>query len=479
MNKYQALLLSAAICLLTASCQPVISKFTMEKMIAVDDEGNPKLYAYKDDNNVVQPDAYTYDRQLDQMIDSIRKSKRKKILIYVFGGMNSVDSMVDSAEEIGQAIYSKSDYYPIFINWESTLFECYLDHLFMIRRGAKSYTFGPALSPFYLTVDLGRALTRLPVNMVYQTYGAFSTDDDFPDLDKETLDKINKMKMRVYIGEDNYPAYYSYLARTSYAAGLPMRVVTTTFLDTCGKSAWDIMKRRSRTAFVKAQPAEISVNKELKIALSPPDGAVSLLMDRLVKLYRENPDYEFTAIGHSMGPFIINEMISRYPELPYKNIVYMAPACSVIEAVKPLKPYLERNPKSTFYNLCIHPHRDTQDMMIYGCLPRGSVLEWIDLYLSDPVGSDDLTLGEWDNAVFLMPRLMDSVQSQVVVKAFGLHDPVTNTINIDMPCQHTDFGEPVLRFWEQQFWEIPPSQHDNGGKNGFKNGYKNGFKKGK
>jgi hypothetical protein len=474
MNKYQALLLSATVCLLTASCQPVISKFTMEKMISVDDEGNPKLYAYKDDKGIVEPATYTYDRQLDQMIESIRKSKRKKIMIYVFGGMNSVDSMVDSAEEIGQAIYSKTDYYPIFINWESTLFECYLDHLFMIRRGAKSYTFGPALSPFYLTVDIGRALTRLPVNMIYQSYGAFTTEDDFPDLDKETLDKIDKMKMRVYIGEDNYPAYYSYLARTSYTAGLPVRILTTTFLDTCGKSAWDIMKRRSRTAFIKAQPMEIGVNKELKIALSPPDGAVSLLMDRLVKLHRENPDYELTAIGHSMGPFIINEMISRYPELPFKNIVYMAPACSVIEAVRSLKPYLERNPKSTFYNLCIHPHRDTQDMMIYGCLPRGSVLEWIDLYLSDPVSSDDLTLGEWDNAVFLMPRLMDSVQSQVVVKAFGLRDPVTNTIDIDMPCQHTDFGEPVLRFWEQQFWDIPSRQHGNGCKNGCKNGFKKG-----
>lgn len=471
MNKYWGSLLAAvAASLLTVSCQQVISKATMEKMIAIDDEGNPKLYAYEDEKGVVEPETYTYDRQLDQMIEAIEKSKRKKILIYVFGGMNSVDSMVDTAAGLGQIIYSKSDYYPIFINWESTLFECYLDHLFMIRRGAKSYTFGPALSPFYLTVDFGRALTRLPVNMIYQSYGAFTTEEDFPDLDKETLDKIDQMKMRVYIGEDNYPAYYSYLARLSYAAGLPVRIVTTTFLDTCGKSAWDIMRRRSRTAFTKAQPMEIGVNKELKIALSPSDGAVSLLMDRLVKLHRKNPDYELTAIGHSMGPFIINEMISRYPELPFKNIVYMAPACSVIEAVRSLKPYLESNPKSTFYNLCIHPHRDTQDMMIYGCLPRGSVLEWIDLYLSDPVSSDDLTLGEWDNAVFLMPRLMDSVQSQVVVKAFGLRDPVTNTIDINMPCQHTDFGEPVLRFWEQQFWEIPARQHDKGCKNGFKKG---------
>ncbi len=457
MTKYFILFFAAAVCLLTASCQPVISKFTMEKMVAIDDEGDPKLYAYKEENRIVEPNEYSFDRQLDQMMSSIRKSGRKKILIYVFGGMNSVDSMVSTTDEMAQIIYSQSDYYPIFVSWESTLFECYLDHLFMIRRGVKSYAFGPALSPFYFTVDLGRAVTRLPINLVYQSYGTFSSEGDFPELDGETMKKIDNMKMRIYLGNDNYPAYYSLLARTSYVAGLPLRLITTPAIDTCGKSAWDIMRRRSKTAFIKAQPIETSVEKEIKTALSPADGAMARLMDRLSGLYNEHQDYEFTVIGHSMGPFIINEMIARYPELPYKNIVYMAPACSVIEAVRVLKPYLEKNPKSTFYNLCIHPHRDTEDMMIYGCLPRGSVLEWIDLYLADPVSVDDLTLGRWDNAAFLMPRLMNTVQSQVVVKAFGLMDPVTNTIVLDMPGQHTDFGESVLRFWEPAFWEIPSS----------------------
>lgn len=477
MSKYYILLFAAA-CLLTASCQPVISKFTMQKMVAIDDEGDPKLYAYKDDDRIIETDEYSFDKQLDQMMSAIQQSGRRKILIYVFGGMNSVDSMVSITDEMARIIYSQSDYYPIFVSWESTLFECYLDHLFMIRRGEKSYGFGPALSPFYLTVDLGRAVTRLPINLVYQSYGAFSTEGDFPEMDAKTIKKIENMKMRVYIGNDNYPAYYRYMERTSYIAGLPLRIITTPAIDTCGKSAWDIMRRRSKTAFIKAQPVESSVEKEINTALSPSDGAMSRLMDRLSALYREHPDYEFTTIGHSMGPFIINEMIARYPELPYKNIVYMAPACSIIEAARALKPYLENNPKSTFYNLCIHPHRDTQDMMIYGCLPRGSVLEWIDLYLSDPVSDDDLTLGQWDNAVFMLPRLMNTVQSQIVVKAFGLKDPVTNTIVLDMPGQHTDFGEPVLRFWEPVFWEIPVSAST---KNGItKNGTnKNGMHKGK
>ncbi len=438
-----------------ASCRPTISDFTMERMVAIDDEGGPKLYPYQKGNTVVSAGEYTYEQQLERMAEAIRESGRKKILIFVFGGMNSVDETVEESQRLAQIIYSQSDYYPIFINWESTLFECYLDHLFMIRRGVKSYVFGPALSPFYLTVDLGRAITRLPINMVFQSYKTFASDDDFPNPDKETIKRLRNLRMKVYLGVNNYPGDYSALAKTVYIGALPVRVVSTPIIDTFGKSAWDIMKRRAKTAFIRAHSAEISVDNAMAIALAPPDGAVSLLMEQMRKIYQENPQYEFTLVGHSMGPFIINEIVSRYPGLPYKNIVYLASACSVNDTVLALKPYLEKNSGSTFYNLCIHPQRDSQDMMIYGALPRGSVLEWIDLYFSDPVSAEDLTVGQWDNAAYQLPRLMDSVQGQVVIKAFGLRDPVTNNIKLDMPEQHTDFSNPVLRFWEPAFWQIP------------------------
>lgn len=444
-------------------CRNAVPATTIERMIAINDVGSPRLYPIAGDKGAAEitADSYTYEQQLDRMIKAIENSGRKKILIYAFGGMNSVDDNTEDASVLSSAIYSQSDYYPILINWESSLFECYLDHLFMVRRGVRSYTFGPALSPFYLTCDLGRAVTRLPVNLVYQSYGTFASNDYETKLNEQTMEKLREMKMRAYLGKDNNPAYYDTIIRSIYIAGLPLRIVTTPLIDTCAKSSWDIMKRRSRTAFIKAQPFEIGYEQEINIALSPPDGAAALLMERLSKLYKKCPDYEFTLIGHSMGPFIINEIISLYPDLPYKNIVYLASACSVLETVQTLKPYLKNNPGSTFYNLCIHPHRDDQDMMIYGCLPRGSVLQWIDLYLSDPVNSDDLTVGQWDNAVLHLPRMMREVQSQIVVKAFGLKDPVTNTIFLDMPEQHTDFSNPAMRFWEPEFWQIPRKINQN------------------
>jgi pimeloyl-ACP methyl ester carboxylesterase len=189
--------------------------------------------------------------------------------------------------------------------------------------------------------------------------------------------------------------------------------------------------------------------------ISPPDGALSLFMDELVKLVKDNPDYEITLIGHSMGAFILNEMLCRYDMLFYKNLVYMAPACSCSEAARALRPYLEKYPKSTFYNLCIQPNLDSKAMMAGGLLPRGSVLTWIDLYFTNPLTSNDHCLGIWYNAMYSMPRLLGEVQDQCVIKAFGVKDPVTNTIDVNMPEDHTDFSDTKLRFWEPEFWQRP------------------------
>jgi pimeloyl-ACP methyl ester carboxylesterase len=458
MSKISGLIIAVLSMVLLTSCSSTkISKFTLQKMIAIDAEGGPRLYDVKHKGKVIPAEEYTYEQQLNGIIDGIKKSGRRKILIFVFGGMNSLDQTVAKSDELSKIIYSKSDYYPIFINWESQLFDCYFDHLFFIRRGVYSYTLGPVLSPFYLVSDVARAVTRLPVNLIYQSYGLAYSDYEMPQLDEATVEKIRKMKIQVCLGKDYSPRYYAYVRRGVYFLGFPFRVLTTTLIDNCGKSAWDVMKRRSRTMFIKAYPYETGLENEIKLALSPPDGAMALFMDRMITLNREDPKkYEITVIGHSMGPIIVNEMVTRYPELPFKNIVFMAAACSTRETVKALKPYLKMHPKTMFYNLCIHPNRDSQDMMTYGVLPRGSVLEWIDLFFANPISESDMCIGQWVNAMYLLPRMMRGVEHQVVNKAFGVDDPETNTIRLNMPEQHTDFSNPVLRFWKPSFWKIPP-----------------------
>ena len=77
------------------------------------------------------------------------------------------------------------------------------------------------------------------------------------------------------------------------------------------------------------------------------------------------------------------------------------------------------------------------------------------MFLSHPITPSDHAVGEWLTAAENLPKLTRGVQKQVVIKGFGVGDPRTNDIILNMPEQHTDFSNPELLFWEKRFWEIP------------------------
>lgn len=456
--------LSILLILLAACSSLTITKSTSERMIAINSDGSPALYSLKmPSGKIINNKKYSYNQQIDSIIFGIKKSGRKKILLYAFGGMNTLASTVKRTEKISKIIYQKSDYYPVLINWESSLADSYFEHLLYIRRGVKSYTYGPLLSPFYLLMDIGRAVVRLPINLVFQTHGLFYDDAPGSKITEKDAEKIKQLKIKYYLGKDYKKGYYSLSRSFMFFITLPVRVLNTALIDVGGTSAWEVMTRRSKIAFQKSQAFEDNFSDEVNVLASPPDGALSLFMDQLVRFYKTNPEYEFTLIGHSMGAFITNGILFRYDILPYKNIVYMVPSCSSGEAARALRPYLKKHPETTFYNLCIHPNMDANQMMAFGLLPRGSVLRWIDLYFTNPLTANDHCLGVWYNAVYSLPRLLGDTQQQCVIKVFGIHDPETNTIDVDMPQDHTDFSNPKLRFWEPTFWKLPKNM--NGPKN--------------
>ena len=450
------LILNIALILLPACSSLKISKSTSERMIAIKSDGSPALYSLKmSDGKILKKNQYNYNQQIESIISGIKKSGRKKILLYAFGGMNSLNSTVKRTDSLSKIIYEKSDYYPVLINWESSLADSYFDHLLYIRRGVKTYTYGPFLAPFYLLLDIGRAAIRLPINLVLQANGTFRDDARGSTIDSDNAEKIKQLEIKYYLGKDHKKGYYSLPRSFMFFITLPVRVINTALIDVGGTSAWDVMIRRSKTVFQKSQSFETDFSDEVSALSSPPDGALSIFMHRLVEFNKANPGYEFTLIGHSMGAFIANGILFRYDMLPYKNIVYMVPACSSDEAALVLRPYLEKHPETTFYNLCIHPNMDANEMMLFAMLPRGSVLRWIDLYFTNPLTASDHCLGIWYNAIYSMPRLLGKEQNQCVIKVFGIRDPVTNTIDINMPENHTDFSNPKLRFWEPEFWKLP------------------------
>ena len=84
----------------------------------------------------------------------------------------------------------------------------------------------------------------------------------------------------------------------------------------------------------------------------------------------------------------------------------------------------------------------------------GSLLEWIDTFLTDPATPLDRTLGKWENIIQATHIIPLPVRPRVALKAFGVGTTAT-----EGPQRHGEFdnyrpGEgQTWRFWEPSFRE--------------------------
>lgn len=455
-------LLALLAALSLASHAEEISLNTLEHMIAINADGTPRAFALRTPSGVIPASQYSYSNHLQFIISALQRSGRTNILLYFFGGMNSVESSSKRAAVLADAIMQSSDYYPVCVVWASSLFNSYFDHLFWIRRGARDPVMGPALAPFYLLADIGRAFTRLPITLAYHGYHV-ADDIVFEPLDDEEENaaddaEIAAQHIRAASGTDNSSRSLRVLRRVVYTLGFPFRVITVPLIDACGKNAWDVMVARTRTTMRVSYTLDVPDDRTLDVNFAPPDGALALLASALLSFTSNDSRYAYTLIGHSLGTLLANELVRTFPELPCRNIVHMGSAASLRDTALNLAPYLQRHPNCTFYNLCLHEHADQNEYMWLMFLPRGSILEWIDSFLSDPLALDDLTIGKWNNALRTLPTIKGPLRHQVVIKAFGINDPVFNRLNGSSPEKHTDFSNPALRFWEPSFWRLPTEQ---------------------
>ena len=128
--------------------------------------------------------ADDYDRYLENLFKHITakplQGGTRKILFYVHGGLNT---QVNTLERVVQPVGSDNTklyeailnggYYPIFVNWKSSLWSSYFEHLFSIRQGTQvSVATGLATSFVVFPVDVGRSILRLPL-----TWGTLVAND--------------------------------------------------------------------------------------------------------------------------------------------------------------------------------------------------------------------------------------------------------------------------------------------------------------
>lgn len=440
----------------------------------------------------------SYDDYLSRLFAKLREHSdeqnngKRKVLIFVHGGLNSQRGAVRRAARLFEFIKdSPEHYYPIFINWDSSFFSGYYDYLVHIRQGEyyRSWHWKAwLLAPFYFIADMGRGILQAPMLWLNEL-----SKIELREWLQENVSKSTPMLLGAGIEQHSYRVgrelRNAYDANPNgeviaisegkdqqkfwpeqFLSGVtwlnPVRIVSGPILEALGESSTHMNQRRTRMLF--------HTNKEFTDEAGgdyrDPEGAVAVFMNRLQKEFRAdqalNPprDWEITLVGHSMGTIILNEAIRRFgvdsvktengnyveSVLPFNHIVYMAAACTIRDYKDSVFPYLQKNGRARFYHLTLHEEaeeRERVDLIPYlDLLPRGSILVWLDDFLANPVTYLDRTLGSYANLMLTVQDTPNRLRRQISIKAFDAGATVS------APQVHGDFVGKFM-FWKEDCWK--------------------------
>jgi hypothetical protein len=486
--------------LLRASCRVAGSVFTLSILsTAFAQQENPHVvpqtqlqtgvregdYSIQINSDGVSPESSKFEVGLKQLFKSVENFQPARLVVFVHGGLVTLKEANDRADDLAPKIMTEHERtYPIFVNWEAGLVTSYARHLFFERNGI-SYRGTPGAggavlgSPLVLGADLGRGATRLPINTTLSFAKAAQNGDwmykanprAFPVKNKfnETLclfsghpDQTQKDLKYFRDGlrhdpRDGGPPVHLSLGADSHrvlrpghfvlnAVAWPVEVVTEPILDTFGTPAWHNMVRRTRSMFhpsgnfiTRNIPSESP--EVLQASKNPDLGAAAIFFHELKKFMIDHPRIRLDLIGHSMGTIVINDAYRECPNLPARNIIYMAAACSIRDFQISTGRYIDKHPGVNFYNLCLHPRAELEETHALGTPVRGSLLVWIDEFFQSPESFGDRTLGTFENAVIAYKLLPQT--SHVHLKAFPFEG--------DVPRNHGAFTS--FKFWQPPFWQ--------------------------
>jgi len=409
----------------------------------------------------------------------IEKSGKSKILLYIHGGLNDIGSAEARLQSQGHEMLDDG-YYPILVGWDSSFMKSYGEYLVSLRRGQRGTAPWSYLgSPFYLAADFVRSIGRAPItwfshlsNMVPFVGNRVTEDIQW--------DQADAALANAYLGEDvdpalppfvtQYPVNYNLMEdrnltisdRIASGPGFTMRLVSSVVfapaVDTFGKSSWDVMYRRTQVMFNNDVhlPNEYKTLNENSISFTGGLGVfLEGLQDKINKLPEQNRP-SITLMGHSMGAIVVNHILRDFPDLPINEIVYMAAASSVKDYEDSALPYLEykssqpidNGANPNIYHLVLHEKAELRDRT--AVFLEGSLLVWIDDFLSNPLTLRDRTAGRIENLALPVFRTPEEFRNQIHVKKFG-------RLGLG-PRRHGDFTDEGCSFWDPDYWD--PSKGD-------------------
>ena len=411
-------------------------------------------------------------KQIRSRLASPPSGKRYHLLVFVHGGLNLEQGRLERAfvdanrmlaeRRLAEAQVSaerrseeEEIWYPLFVTWPSGGIQSYVDQRVHYNQGDYDSEFKRIFSPLYFLTDAVEAVVRAPV--------AWAESFSWVDLGQtpEVAEIGNVIGCEqsphfgcVPVGRDDRPV----LQEIGYWSpiGFVGRALTVPAVDVVGQPAWDAMLNHARMLMRK--PFD---DREFAVADGKLDGKGDLFHQ--FRVLRELVPAErppVTLIGHSMGAIVVNDVLRSFPELPYRNVVFMGAAASVRETIAALDVVARTSPDAglRFYNLSLHQDAEANEVGYFGTVSKGSLLEWVDRMYTTPATFADRTVGKWINAVMARGDFaaLERPGLELAFKRFGL--------SCAEPLKHTEFDEyeprpgcPDARrpYWDPAFWTLP------------------------
>lgn len=397
-------------------------------------------------------------RYIENIARAIEARSDRKVLLYIHGGLNDPTGTIERA--VSRTPLIEPSYYPIFINWQSSLPTSYRDHLLRVHQGRFfEYSRGRwCFGAFKLPLDIARAKWRSPIASYFETvnYAQSTRWSKEMELWRQVAEKEQRRietspTPDAEINLVYYPPQPTSELRNGVSWGLPlpMRFLAAAVIDAGGTPAWEVMLHRAYSLIHRDpdfDPAGHHAPSDRPV-FHDPSGGLHRLLARLSKI----EGVRITLIGHSMGAIVANEILRSFPDLPVENIVYMAAACSIHDYETSVLSFVDRRddlkrrgadvivPK--IYMLTLDMQSEVSERRMYA--PSGTLLVWIDDYFSHPETRHHRTAGRFTNLLGAVHNTPAKVRNYLTITSFQRHGQ-------NMPQTHGSFGD--FPFWDERFW---------------------------
>ncbi|MGB6128444.1 MAG: hypothetical protein WBG30_06805 [Psychrilyobacter sp.] len=408
------------------------------------------------------------ERYIDNILNNYYKHKKYhknlKLMIFIHGGLNDYNNSIDRSVNIlnnNLEDMLKNGKYPIFVSWNSSFIDNYLDHVSHSKQVSnKKNILYYSLSPLIILKDILRGVTKIPKNTYNLVMKLKKKSNE--KLYSKTLDSVG----------DNFNVSSSQIEEKNtlksiednWSMANPVKIIGGAFVDTIGKGPYHSMLKRVDLLLKKNINMESSPNlynlKKYNMTKEN-ETALSYFLRKYKEIEKRSSNYndkkygKVVLIAHSMGTMVANNIISKFQDINFEEIVYMGGACSLKDIKYTISPYLESNKKSKFYNLSLNPKREVTENIGQDFIPRGSLLIYLDQTYENVNSFLDRTSGIWWNMIIAADQIFPAnIRKRVTLVKFGLYNDHTKA-----PQCHGEFDK--FKFWNKEYWKAEDQTNQN------------------